>query len=188
MDATTNSGPGLSLVTLFLPWLIISAVILFFVGKKIIVSRKEKSKNGKIRKLNIVFKILCCLGCIVDLIIVGLVINWSFSFEDAIPIIVMLIIPGILTQCIYFLPYLIANSKGHEQETAIFVLNLFAGWTVIAWIIALVWAFKEKSLTANVSQISLSNADEIAKFKNLLDTGTITEEEFESKKKELLNL
>lgn len=122
------------------------------------------------------------------MVIVGLVINWSFSFEDAIPIIVMLIIPGILTQCIYFLPYLIANSKGHEQETAIFVLNLFAGWTVIAWIIALVWAFKEKSLTANVSQISLSNADEIAKFKNLLDTGTITEEEFESKKKELLNL
>ncbi|EGT4786849.1 SHOCT domain-containing protein [Clostridioides difficile] len=33
-----------------------------------------------------------------------------------------------------------------------------------------------------------SNADEILKYKNLLDLGAITEEEFNTKKKELLNL
>ncbi len=33
-----------------------------------------------------------------------------------------------------------------------------------------------------------SVADEILKFKNLLDMGVITEEEFEEKKKQLLNL
>ena len=33
-----------------------------------------------------------------------------------------------------------------------------------------------------------SQADEILKFKNLLDQGIISEEEFETKKKQLLNL
>jgi len=33
-----------------------------------------------------------------------------------------------------------------------------------------------------------SQADEILKFKNLMDQGIITEEEFQAKKKQLLNL
>src|SRR5258707_7205341 len=41
---------------------------------------------------------------------------------------------------IYFLPTIIANRRMHNNRLAIFVLNLFAGWTVIAWVIALVWA------------------------------------------------
>ncbi len=42
----------------------------------------------------------------------------------------------------------------------------------------------------NVSTISPmpSNADELQKYKNLLDNGTITQEEFDSKKKQLLDL
>lgn len=184
--SNASAGTGSSLVALFLPWIIISAVILFFVGKKVIATRKEKRKSGEIRKLNIVFKILCCLGCVIDLVLFGFISNWGFGTDEAIAIIFMMIIPGILTQCIYFLPYVIANSKGHEQETAIFILNLFAGWTIIAWIIALVWAFTKKSTA--MPHKNLSNADEIAKFKNLLDSGAITEEEFENKKKDLLNL
>lgn len=186
MYLTTQSSAQASIITMILPLLIISAIILFFVGKKIIISRKEKTKSGEIRKLNIVFKILCFLGCIVDFLFVGFITNWSFNEEEAITIIIMLIIPGIITQCLYFLPYLIANGKGHPQETAIFILNLFAGWTIIAWIIALVWSFTKKAVMP--LQTTLSNADEIAKFKNLLDSGIITKEEFENKKKELLNL
>lgn len=41
-----------------------------------------------------------------------------------------------------------------------------------------------KTVTAN----NLSNADEIRKFKELMDDGILTKEEFEMKKKELLNL
>lgn len=182
----SNATAGATLLSFFLPLILISAIILFFVGKKIIVTRNEKKKSGEIRKLNIVFKILCCLGCVIDLILIGFITNWGFSTEEEFIITLLLIIPGITTQCIYFLPYLIANSKGHDQETAIFILNLFAGWTIIAWVIALVWAFTRKTIV--VPQKNLSNADEIAKFKNLLDEGIITEEEFENKKKELLNL
>lgn len=39
---------------------------------------------------------------------------------------------------IYFLPTYVGRHK--RNATAIFVLNLFAGWTFIGWVVALVWA------------------------------------------------
>ena len=39
---------------------------------------------------------------------------------------------------LYFLPAFLARNKANF--TAILLLNLLAGWTVIGWIIALVWA------------------------------------------------
>jgi hypothetical protein len=41
----------------------------------------------------------------------------------------------------YFLPFVVALMRGHKNATAIFVLNLLLGWTLIGWVIALVWAF-----------------------------------------------
>ena len=41
---------------------------------------------------------------------------------------------------IYFIPSFIANDKKKKNTGAIFALNLLTGWTVIGWIIALVWA------------------------------------------------
>ncbi|MDQ0393127.1 superinfection immunity protein [Labrys monachus] len=41
----------------------------------------------------------------------------------------------------YFLPWVIALLRGHRNSTAIFVLNLFLGWTFIGWVVALVWSF-----------------------------------------------
>lgn len=45
-----------------------------------------------------------------------------------------------LALSIYFLPWAIAGSRGHHNRLAIFMLNLFLGWTALGWIIALVWA------------------------------------------------
>ncbi len=42
----------------------------------------------------------------------------------------------------YFLPSIIAAARGKRDLTAIFLLNLFLGWSVIGWIVALVWAVK----------------------------------------------
>ncbi len=42
----------------------------------------------------------------------------------------------------YFLPTIIAIARGKRDVGAIFVLNLFLGWTMIGWIVALVWALK----------------------------------------------
>lgn len=47
----------------------------------------------------------------------------------------------ILAAAVYFLPWLVAWSKRHPNTGAIFALNLLLGWTLLGWIIALVWAF-----------------------------------------------
>lgn len=43
----------------------------------------------------------------------------------------------------YFLPTIVALVRSKRDTGAIFVLNLFLGWSVIGWIIALVWALKQ---------------------------------------------
>lgn len=41
---------------------------------------------------------------------------------------------------VYFLPAIIAGGRHHHNSTAIFVLNMLLGWTLLGWVIALVWA------------------------------------------------
>jgi hypothetical protein len=41
---------------------------------------------------------------------------------------------------LYFLPSLIAFARRHRNGSAVFMLNLCSGWTIIGWIIALTWA------------------------------------------------
>lgn len=41
----------------------------------------------------------------------------------------------------YFAPTLVAHKRNHPLAFNIFNLNMFLGWTVVAWIIALVWSF-----------------------------------------------
>ncbi len=41
---------------------------------------------------------------------------------------------------IYFIPTGIAYDKNRKQKKAIFTLNLLTAWTVVGWIIAMVWA------------------------------------------------
>ena len=44
----------------------------------------------------------------------------------------------LLALAFYFLPTIIGHNKANVG--AIFMLNLLLGWTVIGWIVALVWA------------------------------------------------
>ena len=41
---------------------------------------------------------------------------------------------------VYFIPSIVSAYSKKKNGTAIFVLNLFLGWTFIGWIVALVWA------------------------------------------------
>lgn len=43
---------------------------------------------------------------------------------------------------LYFLPSIVALAKSKRDLLAIFLLNFFLGWTMIGWIVALVWAAK----------------------------------------------
>jgi Superinfection immunity protein len=42
----------------------------------------------------------------------------------------------------YFLPSIIALARSKRDLLAIFLLNFFLGWSVIGWIVALLWAAK----------------------------------------------
>lgn len=46
----------------------------------------------------------------------------------------------LLVTVTFFLPVVVAVITKHHNMLAIFLLNLFLGWTVIGWIAALVWA------------------------------------------------
>jgi hypothetical protein len=45
----------------------------------------------------------------------------------------------------YFLPAIIAFARHKRDALSIFLLNLFLGWTLIGWIVALVWAAKAEA-------------------------------------------
>jgi len=46
----------------------------------------------------------------------------------------------VLIFAFYFLPTLIAFLRQHKNKLAIFLLNLFLGWTVLGWVGSLVWS------------------------------------------------
>lgn len=41
----------------------------------------------------------------------------------------------------YFLPAFIARFRGHPSINSITIVNLFLGWSLIGWVIALAWSF-----------------------------------------------
>ncbi len=45
---------------------------------------------------------------------------------------------------LYFLPAIVALLRERHDKLSIFLANLFLGWSVIGWIVALVWACKSE--------------------------------------------
>ena len=47
---------------------------------------------------------------------------------------------------LYLLPSALALARHHRNLGAVVALNTFAGWTIVGWVIALVWAvYKDPS-------------------------------------------
>jgi len=52
---------------------------------------------------------------------------------------------------VYFTPTFVAYHRRKRNSGAIFALNLFLGWTLLGWVISLVWALtKDEILVQNV--------------------------------------
>jgi hypothetical protein len=90
---------------------------------------------------------------------------------------------------LYFIPSFLAGDK--RNKTAIFWLNLLAGWTFLGWIAALVWALTKDEeqpkprmipvalpLSANQPPSSSSPEARLARLKSMRDKGLLTQEEF----------
>jgi Superinfection immunity protein/Short C-terminal domain len=97
---------------------------------------------------------------------------------------------------IYFIPSIIVWGK--RQSDSVIALNLLLGWTILGWIVALVWALNNTPTPvvkvinnppspnpASTSKTSI--ADELAKLRDLRDQGILTPEEFERQKNNLLS-
>ncbi|MEL5959888.1 superinfection immunity protein [Streptomyces sp. CLV115] len=48
----------------------------------------------------------------------------------------VLLILGIVGIAVYFLPFFVAAGRG-VNTGSVFVINLFLGWTLIGWVVAL---------------------------------------------------
>jgi len=55
---------------------------------------------------------------------------------------IVIFVGSVVTLAVYLLPGFLAACRDHPRATTVFVLNLVAGWTVVGWIVALVWALR----------------------------------------------
>lgn len=53
---------------------------------------------------------------------------------------------------IYFLPAIIAANREHHQTGPIVILNLFLGWTLLGWVVALAWSVSSVAKPASAAK------------------------------------
>lgn len=86
---------------------------------------------------------------------------------------------------VYFLPTIVGYGK--RNTGAIFALNALLGWTFIGWVVAFIWAVTKDDNRQTIKQVSTpTQADEIMKYKKMMDEGVITSDEFQRKKNQLI--
>ena len=90
---------------------------------------------------------------------------------------------------LYFIRSIIALIRMKKNLLAIIALNFFLGWSVVGWVISLVWSLssdaKPGKIIINHSSAE-DNVDKLTKLKKLMDEGAITKQEFEQQKSVLL--
>ena len=117
------------------------------------------------------------------------------------PIEILLIL--MITVPFYFLPAIIALNRKKTGTATIIILNLFLGWTVVGWVVTFIWAcstnhhnpFTVKNNhkdTAKEEKIEFprqslhQKLENLRQLKELLESGTLSQEEYEKEKEELL--
>jgi len=82
---------------------------------------------------------------------------------------------------LYFFPTYTAWRKKKTNLEAIMILNLFFGWTLLGWVVALIWAVRLDDKSSPESGV-----DKLHKLAELKEAGHLTQEEFNTKKEQLL--
>jgi hypothetical protein len=55
---------------------------------------------------------------------------------------------------LYFLPSIVAKSRGVSSVGSVFIINLFLGWTFIGWVVALAMAFRSPPSASVAPQVT----------------------------------
>lgn len=91
-----------------------------------------------------------------------------------------------LSLVFYFVPLMIAFYRDHERYTTIFLLNLFLGWTIVVWVICLIWAVFGQSRKSTAS-VTSNRYEDLERLSRLKSSGDLTEDEYQEEKTRLLN-
>ena len=51
----------------------------------------------------------------------------------------------VILLAIYFLPAIVALGREKRNKNAILLLNIFLGWTLVGWVVALVWSAMDEN-------------------------------------------
>lgn len=139
---------------------------------------------------NNVFTAFCFLGI---MIVVFRMIEYTYAPPELCYIILIGIAATFLYP-IYMYPAKLARRTEHVAATAIFVLNLLFGFTIIFWVILLIWASngnggkKEVIIQKTPQNVTGGDAmEKINSLKQMLDSELISQDEFEEKKKDILS-
>jgi hypothetical protein len=99
---------------------------------------------------------------------------------------------------LYFLPSIIAVRRRSDNLVAVLAVNLFAGWTFIGWIVALVLALSTGGDTTYTSygrsrdredpMVQQYKLEQLRQLKALLDEGALTRDEFNRQKAVILGV
>jgi len=57
----------------------------------------------------------------------------------------------------YFIPTIIAVVRRRTNTVSIAALNIFLGWSVVGWVVALVWALATDKPTTTVIHVNKEN-------------------------------
>jgi cytochrome c biogenesis protein CcdA len=55
-------------------------------------------------------------------------------------ILLLFLVLGLVGFCLYLMPAIVAFTRKHRQRVPILVINLFLGWSVVAWVLTLAWS------------------------------------------------
>ena len=102
-----------------------------------IINKKELRKENNIFK---VFSIICFFFFCIFVAIYITNMGTGSETEDTL---LITGIVGCVAYYLYFLPTVIATKKKHSNTTAIFLINLLLGFTIIGWIVALIFSVME---------------------------------------------
>ena len=71
---------------------------------------------------------------------------------------------AVVVLLVYFGPALIAYKAGHANTTGVALLNLFLGWTLLGWVVALVWACSRQSAPEKVQPAEAREASPVERY------------------------
>lgn len=91
---------------------------------------------------------------------------------------------------IYLIPSIIAIERKSDSKLLIILLNVFLGWSLVCWVIALIWSLTKNEQPQEIfvsNKKEEVNLEQLEKLSDLLQKNIITETEFEVQKKKILN-